>query len=308
MSGGGGGGYFPADRPALQKRIREAKERAEKQRLDADINDLIVDLLMTFNERDATKVQEHLDDIKSILDDDCEVEQFLFGGSVAKRTFVDGLSDIDALVILSREDLAGRSAHELLKAFHESLRDRLTHDEVQSVRKGTLAVTVSYKDGTEIQLLPALRLGDKVAIPSPQREEWNLINPKVFQRALTSANQRMNNLLVPTIKLVKSILRVLPYENKLIPYHIESLAIEAAKGYRGPKTPKELVIHVLEVSAKRVLQPIGDPTGQSRVMDSNLGSANSAKRRNASNAILRIVSRLNSATSVDEWRRILEGE
>jgi SMODS domain-containing protein len=308
MSGGGGGSYFPADRPALQRRIREAKEQAEKQRLDADVNELIVDHLMICNQRDPKKIQEYLESIRTVLDKDCAIEQFLFGGSVAKHTDVDGLSDVDALVILDNTDLAGRSAQDLVTAFHRSLQDGLTREDVSSVERGTLAVTVTYKDGTEIQLLPALRIGDRVAIPSPSQNGWNNINPKIFQRALTGANQRMNNLLVPTIKLIKSILRGLPRESRLIPYHIESLAIEAVKGYRGPKSAKDLLLHVLQASAKRVLRPIEDLTGQSTVIDSNLGSANSPKRRNVSTAISKVLRRLNSATSAEEWRKILEGE
>lgn len=305
--GGSGGGYFPSRPEGLHSLIEKARESAEQQRLDTDIHGFLQDLLTSFNERDSEKIQEYLSRIQEILGKTVEVETLLFGGSVAKHTYVDGLSDVDALIILDREDLAGKSPAEVLNIFHKSLQDQLTYDKVKSVEKGSMAVTVIYRDGTEIQLLPAIRAGGKVFISSARSKEWNETNPKAFQRALTKANKRLNSALVPTIKLIKSINDVLPEQKRLMGYHIESLAVEAAKGYRGAKTVKALLTHTLDHASKRVLSPIRDVTAQSRTVDSYLGKAKSTKRRVIADALASIVRKLDAATSADQWKTIVEG-
>jgi hypothetical protein len=304
--GSGGSSYFPRASSDLEKLIRDSKMDADRKRLDSDINRLLRKILASY-ERDPQKVQDCLEKIGDVLRDEADMESFLFGGSVAKHTYVDGLSDIDALVILRREDLAGKSPQAVLNSFYQSLQDRLTSDLVLSVEKGKMAVTVTFRDGTQIQLLPALRVGTKVAIPTSTTRAWNEINPKAFQRMLTQANQRLNNSLVPTIKLIKSIIASFPEQKRLTGYHVESLAVEAVKGYRGEKTVKALLVHILEDTCRRVLSPVRDVTGQSRVVDSYLGGANSTERRIVADALASVVRKLNAATSVDQWKAYLEG-
>jgi len=304
MGGGGGGRYFPRPSSELEELIRRSKEQADKDRLGSDVNKLLREILAS-HERAPEKVQDYLDRIGDVLKDEADIEQFLFGGSVAKHTYVDGLSDVDALVVLNQDDVAGMSPEGVLQELHGSLQDRLTDSALQSIEKGTMAVTVTYRDGTEIQLLPAIRSGTKVAIPSSGAREWNETNPKVFQRMLTRANQRLDGTLIPTIKLVKSTVAGLPEQKRLTGYHAEALSLEAVKGYRGTKTVKALIQHVFDHASSRVRQPINDVTGQSRVVDSYLGKPNSAKRRVVADALAGIARRLGAATSVEQWKAIL---
>jgi len=303
--GGGGGSYFPQPKPDLERLIQQAKKEADRERLDSDVNKLLRAVLASY-ERDTSKLKYHLDKIADILKDQAYMERFLFGGSVAKHTYVDGLSDIDALVILHRADLAGKDAQTILDVFHKSLEDNLFRDEIESIEKGKIAVTVTYRDGTIIQLLPSIPVGTKVAIPSADAKGWNETKPKVFQRALSSANARLNGALVPTIKLAKSIISSLPRQKHLAGYHVESLALESIKGYRGSSTPKALLINFFNFASDRIRQPVADITEQSRVVDSYMGKSNSTRRRIAAEALAGIARKLNSATSVDQWKSIIE--
>ena len=165
MAGGGGGRYPGPTSVALQRKIDLARER-ERQRLDADVNELLQKLLVRFNDRDTEAISDHLASIEGILGDVAEIETILLGGSVGKHTAVSGLSDVDALIILDRADLAGKSAQSMLDSFKKILNQSLPRSEVESVEKGRLAVTVTYHDGTEIQLLPALRSGQTISIAS----------------------------------------------------------------------------------------------------------------------------------------------
>lgn len=306
MGGSGGGrSYFPRPRRDLQRLIQDSKDDADRQRLDGDINKLMRETLASY-ERDPNKTKERLGEISDVLKDQADMEQLLFGGSVAKHTYVDGLSDVDALVILNQKEFADKSPEEVLNGFYRSLQDRLTYDEVKSVEKARMAVTVIYRDGTEIQLLPSLRTGSKVLIPTASAKEWKETSPKAFQKALTTANERLNQTLVPTIKLIKSLNRGLPEQKRLTGYHIDSLAVDAIRGYRGAKTVKSLFTHILEQASKRVLSPIYDITGQSRIVDAYLGKAKSPERRVVADALTSVVRKLNAAKTVDEWKAMLE--
>jgi hypothetical protein len=249
---------------------------------------------------------ERLDHLLSLLGDVIEVDRALFGGSVAKHTEVDGLSDVDALVLIDRSDLKGRSPSEVRAAFRAELESRLPRSEVESVSAGRMAVTVKYRDGMEIQLLPAMRSSRKIVIGGPAGDSWIEIRPKAFQKALTAANKRLNETLVPAIKLMKSILGGLPEQKQLKGYHVEALAVDAAKAYRGESVPRAVLVHLLDYASRRVLTPISDVTGQSRQADGYLGPANSVERRVVAQAMAGLKRRLDAAGSVEEWKAVLE--
>ncbi len=303
--GGGGGTFIPSTSEAIQRKIEEARENARKG-FNSSINEYLQGLLAGLNERDADQTRERLKDITDKLSDVGEVDQLLFGGSVAKHTYVDGLSDVDALVVLDRSDVASTPPRTLLGEFSKVLRDRLRGNDVKSIEKGTMAVTVTYSDGTEIQLLPALRTGSKVLISDSGGKNWKETKPRAFQRTLTTANDRLNGCLVPAIKLAKSVVASLPRQKQVSGYHMESLAVDAVKGYQGEKTPRALLGHILEQASKRVLRPIRDVTGQSRSVDAELGPANSAQRRNVSMALASTHRRLQAATSITQWQAMFE--
>src|SRR5437870_7852068 len=99
MGGGGGGGrrYFPSKTPELQQLLRDQAAGAEQQRLDGDTNEYLRETLSTALQRDPEAIGRRLDDIRSVLADTTEVDAINYGGSVAKHTYVDGISDVDAL-------------------------------------------------------------------------------------------------------------------------------------------------------------------------------------------------------------------
>lgn len=303
--GGTGGRYTKPRSGKVQERIEQAQEK-ERERLDGQINDLIKELLARYNDRDTDKVTERLGEIRELLGESAELDDILYGGSVAKHTAVDGLSDVDALVILDKDRINTDSPQGLIDTFHGLLDRSLPRSEVKSIDKGRLAVTITYQDDQEIQLLPALRSRQTVRIADSSGTGWQDTKPRTFQNALTEANQQTNGSLVPAIKLVKSIVSDLPSQKQLTGYHVETLAVDAAKNYSGPKNPRSLLLHTLEHSSQRVLRPIADATGQTRTADAYLGQENSVQRRNVSQTLAGIVRRLEAATTVAQWRTVLD--
>lgn len=301
--GGGGGGYSvgPGDMEQLK---REVEERTERSMADAEVNDLLVKELIEINFRDADKTAEYLDALVEALGDDVEVEKLLFGGSIAKHTYVNGISDVDSLAMI-RGDLGDLSPADLRQKLTDALNAKLPKGEIADIKQGDMAVTVVYRDGTEIQLLPAREQGGSTEISSADGTRWKAIDPERFARTLTKVNQKQGNAVIPTIKLAKGIIDQLPKEAQLSGYHVEALAVAAFNGYKGPKTPKEMLSHFFSSACEGVKRPIGDTTGQSKNIDESLGVRNSPARQAAANGIGKVASKMKTATSADEWRDLL---
>jgi len=307
--GGSGGGYFPGtSKPEeLRKQVRAAEEKARSEHFETDLANLLDEFLTNINPQNIEARGRHIDEIKKALGSEIEGSVDLrFGGSVAKHTFVNGLSDVDALVMVSKTELAGKNPSEIQSYFQERLRERFPNTKIE---KGRLAITLSFSD-IDVQILPALKVGSGVKIHNQDGSKWSpIIRPDQFAKKLTDVNRLLNGKLVPSIKLAKSILSQLPTNQQLSGYHVESLAIEIFKGYEGEKTTRDLVRFFFTHAAPHLKNPIKDSTGQSINVDDYLGSAGSLHRRIAADSISRIgrsIQNADGANSVEQWREILE--
>lgn len=298
---GGGGGYFPRGSDSLQHKIDDAR-KAEHERLEGGINDFLTGQLSKYNDRDADLTNDRIEQASKVLDGIAEIDRLLYGGSIAKHTYVDGLSDADALIVLDRKDTRGLSSDKVLDLFYHEIFKKLPREDVTSITKGNMAVTISYSDGNEVQLLPAVQCDKLICIPNAEGTGWNKTDPHIFQKTLTKHNKDLSGTLVPTIKLVKSLISDLPEQQRISGHHIEALAIDAAKTFKGTAKPKDVLLHVLSHAAERTKSPINDITGQSNNIDDSLGSNNSPQRLLVSQAIAGIRRRLESATSLAQWK------
>jgi predicted nucleotidyltransferase len=310
MGGGGGlfGGEYTPDK--YRQILRETQESTRDAQYETEVNSLIGERLGEYH-RDTDTTREHLEEIKDILqEDDIGTIELQYGGSVRKHTYVDGLSDVDILVEINKTELVDESHRTVLRY----IKQRLTEDspfDSDHVRVGKLAVTITYYDGEEIQLLPALRIGDGYRIPSVEGDRWShIINPNRFATKLTEVNQANNGKVVPTLKLAKDIMTTLPRTQQLNGYHIESIGIEIYENYPDeyPHTPKAMLKYFFHEGKEVVKHPIKDSTNQSLHVDDYLGAENSVERMRISYSMDRIYRRMNNADeigSVDEWRSIL---
>lgn len=305
MGGSGGGGLFSTYNPkTLQDKIRQAEESTADALFATDLDGYLMDQLANINQRDDELVNERLEEIKGQLGDTIDdAFDLRFGGSVAKHTYVDGLSDIDTLVVL-RGNNEGKEPSEIKDAVTEQLRAALPGAEVSS---GKIAITIKYQDGMEVQLIPAVRAGNKVMVPSWNSDQWSKIDPLGFQRSLTKWNGECGNKLVPTIKLVKAINATLPDAHQLSGYHVESLAVASFKNYEGPRTLNKMLPYFVDQVSRRVLSPVTDSTGQSIHVDAYLGGKKNKTRLEVSHVYERIAKRINNATaagSILQWNAL----
>jgi hypothetical protein len=306
MGGGGGGSYDDSDLDQLKQKLRESETQTANTEHEARVADLLGHLLAEFNDRDPEPVIRHLDEIQRALEKELDgMVNLLFGGSILKHTDVDGLSDVDSLVILDSCELAEESPDAAKDYFVKRLQDRFPKTDITA---GRLAVTIRFSDA-EIQLLPAISCKDHVKIADVGGHNWAEIKPRAFTKVLTDTNQRVGKKVVPVIKLAKAIIATLPDKHQISGYHAESLAVEVFKNYGGVQNPQAMLKHYFETASDLVRQPIRDRTGQSVHVDDYLGTANSLERSIVSDAFGRVsrrISKADSASSIDEWRQLFK--
>lgn len=306
--GGSGGSFFSRSKSptAVADELRERAEVSARE-FEATLSEEFSRLLARFNDRNPVEVQRRLQEIRSVLHSEIEgTFDTLFGGSVSKHTYVDGISDVDSMLIISG-DLEHENPRTIIDRVANALHARI--DDAAEVRAGSVAVTVVYRDGQEIQLVPTVRDGDKLGVPSWDQNRWSSIDPQQFREGLTKRNTECNGKLIPTLKLAKAINATLPEAARLSGYHIESIGVAAFRDYDDAKVPVRMLPHFFKRASELVLRPMTDRTGQSVHVDAYLGDANSPERLAASHMLRRIHQRMMSASaghSRERWQDLFD--
>lgn len=307
MGGSGGSGWSPL------RDVSKIRGELDNQTKDADyrseVEKIIQDALSNYNSRDVDAVNKHLDVLSKAISKDIDgMVEIQFGGSVSKHSYVDGLSDIDVLVNVKETELIKKTPKDLLSYFAAQIEKRLPTTKADA---GNMALTIKFKDGCEIQLLPAIKTTTGYKVPKADGSNWsNVVRPGKFAEKLTEVNKNNNGKVVPTIKLFKAALSNLPKDVKLSGYHAESLALNAFKNYKGSTNKMDMLRHLIDYTSKNVTKPISDSTGQSVHVDDYLGSTDSTQRRRVSKFIGRLGKKLDAAGhsyDLNTWKEILNG-
>jgi len=304
--GGSGGGYFTSNIRELKNKINDTARDIDRKAYDANVASLLSELLLQYNDRDFNAINKHIEEILKAVENRIDGHlDIKFGGSISKRTFVDGISDIDTLLILNDSELSDKSPKAIKNMIASMLNERFSKT---NILVGKMAVTVSFSD-YEIQILPALKSGEKVMIPDASGSSWAKIDTKKFTSALTNVNEKSGNKVVPIIKLAKAIIGKLPEKHQLSGYHVEALAVGIFNNYHDEQTSKTMLKHFFQQASQMVLSPTQDKTGQSVYVDEYLGTKNSLPRQLVSSALDRLYRRLNNADnllSLETWKDIFE--
>ncbi|MBW8038926.1 MAG: nucleotidyltransferase [Planctomycetes bacterium] len=306
---GGSGGIFGGGRPPEEifKKVRDSEEKTHDAQFETAVASNFASLLRKYNQR-SEKVQTHLEIIKKAIEKEIDgTVDIRFGGSVSKHTYVDGLSDVDALVILNKSELKDASPEEVKNYFLDRLSERLPKE--TPIEKGNLAITVTYSD-IDVQLLPAIRYKGGFRIADSTGKNWSFIKSKEFTEALTKINKKSDGNLIPTIKLVKSINSCQAKNRQLESYHLEALALKVFRSYKGEKKTKEMLKYFFNNAGNYTKKPMLDKTGQSTHVDDYLGKTGSLNRKLIADTLSRIGRRIQNADrahSEKQWEQILGG-
>lgn len=262
-----------------------------------EINGGLRDILKEYNDRDYAAINLHRQTVRQALERDDDVVRILFGGSVERNTYVKGLSDVDALVIVNDSKLSSLLPQNAIEYMEDLIQRRLPNTEIRS---GDLAVTATYSDDVEMQFLPAIERKDGIRIADPARNRWSdVVHPDRFRARLTKVNQDNGGRVIPVIKLAKGLAaQVIRNDGEKIQgYHMEAMAILAFRNYQGPPDLRSMLIHFCKSATKTVLNPIKDLTKQSRYVDEYMGRAGSSKRKRASKNFQRMLNRFSHCKS-----------
>lgn len=269
-----------------------------------EINSRLRDQLKEYNDRDHEAINRHRQTVRQALERDEDVVRIRFGGSVERHTYVEGLSDVDALVFLNRSKLSSELPQDAIQRMEDLIRRRLPNTKI---RTGALSVTAEYSDGVEMQFLPAIERKDGIRIADPSVNGWSaVVRPDRFRAKLTKVNQAKDGQVIPAIKLMKGLAsQVIQNDDaKIKGYHMESIAIEAFRDYQGPTDLRSMVIHFCESASEIVLEPIRDSTGQSRNVDEYMDEARSPRRVQASRNFREMLDRFSACRSGGDLDRL----
>ena len=311
--GGGSSTYHKSYKSTeIFQKIQASETEAVQQTYESWVNNFLEERLANFNNRDADSIKKRIELIRKTLENDIEgVISTRFGGSLSKQTHINGLSDIDTLVLINNSDLADDSPAQVLEYFSNVLRIKFKDSGVK-IHKGDMAVTLTFPDN-EIQLLPALRFKSGVKIADGK--DWSkIVRPSIFARKLTVLNQALYGKLIPTIKLVKAIVSNFPENARLNGYHVESLATEIFSydrkdiSSRPSIKVRDLLYKFFREAPAKVRKPIKDQTGQTNYVDEYLGPHGNVKRLLVADSLERISRKLDLADGAflkSTWSELL---
>lgn len=303
--GGASGGFNFSHSSKLYNDIKsQLDQNSNTDNFQVDLATFFGELLSNYNNRDVDTINRHLEEIKSSLDKELEDTLSLnFGGSISKHTYVDGLSDADVLVLINNSDLQNKSSKEVLSYFYKKLTSRFPSTKIE---KGSIAITIKFSD-IDIQLLPAIKMNTGYKIANSSNDEWSTIKPQKFASELTTVNQRLGNKLIPTIKLIKSIISQLPPKKQISSYHVETMAVKIFKDYKGETKHSEMIETFFNKSSEIIKHKITDQTGQSGYVDTYLGKSNSILRIAISDSLNRIYRKIERAkryNNIEDWKML----
>lgn len=304
---GNSGSGFVLGRLGAPQTIQQVMNATRKAQYEQNVNQALEQLLHDLNDRDIDAVNTHLDEIKKALSSEIgQIISLLFGGSVAKHTYSEGLSDVDVIAVINKTDLEGKLPRDILAYFHEQVAGRFPKSEVIT---GAMTVTVKFSDGTEVQVVPAIHVGNVLRLPIPGQNKWGGPSfPERFAGALTEANRALGGKLVRVIKLFKLAQESVPERSRLSGYHIEALAMSAFAARQDDLSLRSLLTTMVNHVSTHLDSPIVDPTNQSNHVDDYLGPANSSARIRASRDFARMAHRLQAADHDSDkgtWEDIL---
>jgi hypothetical protein len=104
--GGSGGGYFTSDIKNLKGKMNIADRSIDGKEFEMEVTNFLIDFLSQCNNRDVETINTHLEEILKVVENEIDGHfDIRFGGSVSKNTFVDGISDVDTLLIINDSEL-----------------------------------------------------------------------------------------------------------------------------------------------------------------------------------------------------------
>lgn len=274
---------------------------------NGSVNEVLDDAAKNARERDAKSQMQHRNDAETAINSDIEGHVDIeYGGSVSKATYVDGVSDLDCRVYLNHSSLASKSPDEIKKYIAKQLKNK--DPRISSVKVGRMGVTVRYRDGTEMQFIPAIRT--RYGYKLPNGNMWSkVVYENRFKRDFSRTNKKCGGRLYHLVTVLKKQNNQNPSSQQLSGHHIEALANKIFKPYpkSAPRTLEAMMDYYYRHAPRHVVHRTRDNTGQSLYVDKDkLGGPGSKNRQAVARCmgrarnILRQAQKTNDTTQLDK--------
>jgi len=248
---------------------------------NGSVNDALDDAAKNSRERDAQSQMQHRNDAQTAINSNIKGHVDIeYGGSVSKATYVDGVSDLDCRVYINQSSLTSKSPDEIKRYIAKQLKNK--DPRISSVKVGGMGVTVRYRDGTEMQFIPAIRTRYGYKLPNGNR--WSkVVYENRFKRDFSRTNQKCGGLLYPLVRLIKKQNHQSPNTQRLSGHHIEATANNIFKHYpkSAPRTLEAMMDYYYRYAPRKVVHRTRDKTGQSSFVDKDKLGTPSSKNRQA---------------------------
>ncbi len=185
---------------------------------------------LNLSKEDIKKVQVHIElreKLETKLEfkgkDNDETYSFLTG-SYSRDTAIRPPKDIDFFIVLNEKKYGDLKPSELLNLLEKTLKEILPDI---TIFQQTHSVTIEYDEEFSIDVIPAFEINSelyKIPYVSENSDSWLESNPKIHGEKLTEANDTVNGLLVPLVKLLKAWKR--DKCSYVKSFHLELLAME----------------------------------------------------------------------------------
>ncbi len=306
MGGSGGYGFERRQQTRWQPAdLEHSLERTRQQAAEAEVAAVFTDALAQINQIDTEALNCHKEEVFQALKSAFEEADGLRGGgSYSQHTYVNGISDIDMLFVLDAFSSSKIPNKENSKAVIADMEKRLRQRfPASKIKSGRMAVTITFSDGLELQVLPAFRYHAGYRVPNYRGIGWTVARPHIFAQLLQQRNAEMGGKLLPCIKLAKQICENQGLEVKS--YHLSNMVVKAFEHYTGAQSHEDMLRHFFNKAKELTATRMRDITGQGAYVDNYLASK--SQRTALAQRLDTIEQKIARAEgNASEWQKLLQ--
>ncbi len=162
------------------------------------------------------------------------VQSSFLQGSLAKKTMIAPLKDVDLVIVLSRSAYEGYDVAQVFQLVANALRAAL-RSEYQYLVVGVpkkYAIPIDLGDSLpSFDIVPAFEAedsSDDILIGNTENNQWETSNTREMMRAVSEANQATGGVLVHVVRMVKNAVRR-HFDDGIPGIAVEGAAVRALK-------------------------------------------------------------------------------
>ena len=235
---------------------------------------------LELTQSETERVAEKHTWLREKLREKLPVEDDFLTGSYARHTIIrpegDAKFDVDFFLVFDKEEYGESSLEELLQTVRGALDIIKIEDlAIEEIRMQSRSVAVVYKDGFQIDVVPAIQIEKDKLYKIFDKKTLAAIdsNPKLHGEILTAANEatasNSTKRLVPMIKILKH------WKRKECDYmksfHLELLMIETLSSLTISSYSSAIAYFFANVDMQK---PLIDPSNAENVIDAYLDDDN----------------------------------